>query len=129
MEYSGERREEQRLRYHWPVWFAEDVNEALFSGQLVDVSSCGASFTSNADESCPSPGQHVITRFSVPCFGPQDCFDMANFARPATVCRVDSVSNYMRKIAVQFAEPLPFKPGEQAESESDEDLRLKAVTI
>jgi hypothetical protein len=129
MEQSSERRREQRLRYHWPVWFAEDFNEILFHGQLIDVSSRGAAFTYNADENCPFPGQQITTRFSVPCFGHEDGFDMANFARLAMVCRVDDVNNFVRKIAIQFAEPLPFKPGEQAENESDAVLRLKAVTI
>jgi hypothetical protein len=32
-------------------------------------------------------------------------------------------------VAVQFAEPLPFKPGEQADSEADAQQRLKFVTI
>ena len=36
MEQSEERRREQRLRYHWPVWFAEDFNRTLTQGQMVD---------------------------------------------------------------------------------------------
>ena len=50
MEAVTERRREQRLRYHWPVWFAEDFNEMLLQGQMVDVSSGGAAFTYYADE-------------------------------------------------------------------------------
>ena len=129
MEHTAERRREQRLRYHWPIWFAEDFDEILTQGQMVDVSSSGAAFTCPADESCPHPGQQVTARFSVPRFGPGDCFDMANFTRSGHICRVDEVNKFLRRVAVQFAEPLPFKPGEQADSESDAQQQLKALTI
>ena len=39
MENTLERRREKRLRYNWPVWFAEDFNAVLSQGQMVDVSS------------------------------------------------------------------------------------------
>lgn len=129
MEQAVERRKEQRLRYHWPVWFAEDFNETLSQGQMVDVSSAGAAFTCCADEHCPYPGQHITARFSIPCFGLEDSFDMANFTRIGRICRVDNVNKFLRRIAMQFAEPLHFKPGEQAETDSDARQRLKAVTI
>ena len=128
MEETDERRKEQRLCYHWPVWFAEDLNETLSQGQMVDVSSAGAAFTCHADESCPYLGQEVTARFSVPRFGPDDCFDMANFTRLGHICRVDDVNRFLRRVAVQFADPLPFKPGEQAGSEADTQQQLKAVT-
>ena len=129
MDTYSERREEQRLRYHWPVWFAEDFNETLSQGQMVDVSSAGAAFTCHADENCPYPGQKITTRFSVPRFGSDDSFDMASFTRIGRICRVDNVNRFLRRIAVQFAEPLPFKPSEQADSDSDAQQRLRAVTI
>lgn len=118
MEEQNERRTEQRLRYYWPIWFAEDPNEVLSQGQMVDVSSRGAAFTCYADNVCPYPGQHITARFSVPRYGPDDSFDMANFTRSAHVCRVDNVNSFLRRIAVQFAEPLPFKPGEQNAEEA-----------
>ena len=127
MDEINERRREQRLRYHWPIWFAEDFNETLCQGQMVDVSSAGAAFTCHADENCPYPGQQVTTRFSVPCFGPEDSFDIANFTRIGRICRVDNVNSFLRRVAIQFAEPLPFKPGEQAGSESDAQQQLDAV--
>lgn len=129
MDKTNERRIESRLSYHWPVWFAEDFNEALSQGQMVDVSSGGAAFTCHADENCPYHGQELTARFSVPRFGPGDRFDMASFARSGRICRVDDVNQFLRRVAVQFAEPLPFKPGEQADSESDTQQRLKAITI
>ena len=118
MDTGSERRTEQRLRYYWPVWFAEDFGDALSQGQMVDVSSRGAAFTCHANDGCPYPGQHITARFSVPHYGPDESFDMENFTRSAHVCRVENVNSFLRRIAVQFAEPLPFKPGEQNSNES-----------
>jgi hypothetical protein len=114
MDRSSERRTEKRLRYYWPIWFAENFDESLAQGQMVDLSSRGAAFTCYADDTCPHPGQHITTRFSVPSYGSNGSFDMANFTRSGHICRVENVNRFLRRIAVQFAEPLPFKPGEQA---------------
>ncbi|MBN1124416.1 MAG: hypothetical protein JXA82_05360 [Sedimentisphaerales bacterium] len=108
----AERRTEKRLRYNWPVWFAEDFDHELTQGQMVDLSSRGAAFTCYADR-CPWTGQHITARFSVPRHGPNNSFDMENYIRNGHICRVEEVSQYVRRIAVQFAEPLPFKPGEE----------------
>ena len=129
MQDGTERRTERRLRYHWPVWFAEDFDEMLSQGQMVDVSSNGAAFTCYIDQTCPCPGQNVTARFSVPQFETEGSFGMASFTRTGRICRVEEVNGYLRRIAVQFAEPLPFRPGEQTDSEADTCERLKAVTI
>lgn len=129
MDNKSERRKEKRLRYHWPVWFAEDFNEILSQGQMVDISSGGAAFTCHADESCPHPGQQITARFSVPRFGEDDSFDMASFTRAGQICRVDSVSRFLRRVAVQFAESLPFKPGEQDDGRFEDRQRLEAVAV
>ncbi len=113
MEVIVERRREQRLRYHWPVWFAEDFNEVLSQGQMVDISSGGAAFTCYADGNYPAAGQQITARFSVPCFGAGESFDIANFTRNGRICRVENMNRFLLRIAMQFAEPLPFKPGEQ----------------
>ncbi len=127
MNETTERRTEQRLRYYWPIWFAEDFNEVLSQGQMIDISSRCAAFTCHADNSCPYIGQHITARFSVPHFGPDDSFDMANFTRSGHISRIDEVSSFLRRVVIQFAEPLPFKPGEQADSESDAQQQLDAV--
>ncbi len=114
MSMTTERRMEQRLYYHWPVWFAQDVNGDLSQGQMVDLSSRGAAFTCYADDRCPYPGQHLTARFSIPQYGQGDSFDMVDFVRSGHVCRVDGVNSALRRIAVQFFEPLPMRPGEQA---------------
>ncbi|MCK5226363.1 MAG: PilZ domain-containing protein [Planctomycetes bacterium] len=129
MENTTDRRLEQRLRYHWPIWFAEDFNDTLTQGQMVDASSGGAAFTCYSDENCPYPGQAITTRFSIPRFGDEDCFDMESFTRTGHVCRVEEINPFMKRAAIQFAEPLPFRPGEQTETKSQTVEKLKAVTI
>lgn len=114
MNTMSERRMEQRLCYHWPVWFAQDVNEELSQGQMVDLSSRGAAFTCYADDRCPHLGQHLTARFSIPQYGHDDSFDMIDFVRSGHVCRVDGVNSALRRVAIQFSEPLPLRPGEQA---------------
>ena len=128
---ATERRTEQRLRYYWPIWFAENLDEELSQGQMVDISSSAAAFTCHADNSCPYVGQPITARFSVPRYGPDDCFDMANFDRSGRILRIDEVNNFLRRVVVQFAEPLPFKPGEQADSEieSAEEGVLESVEM
>ncbi len=123
MNIANERRSEKRLHYYWPIWFAEDVNDELAQGQMLDVCSEGAAFTCYDDGSCPYQGQTITARFSVPQFGRDDSFDMANFTRPAQVSRVDVVNDFVRRVAIQFAQPLPFKPGEQPFCSLDSDAQ------
>jgi hypothetical protein len=118
MDQNMERRAEKRLRYSWPVWFAEDFDDILTQGQMIDVSSGGAAFTCYSDR-CPSSGGHITARFSIPRFSEEDTFDLENFIRSGRICRVDQLGPYLRRVAVQFSEPLPFKP---AESHTSEEL-------
>jgi len=113
MSTTNERRMEERLSYQWPIWFAEDFQGELSQGQMADVSSRAAAFTCYADEQCPCPGQHLTARFSVPQYGPDDSFDVVDFVRSGQVYRVDGVNNALRRVTMQFTEPLPFRPGEQ----------------
>jgi len=119
MEEMAERRRERRLRYNWPVWFAEDFSEILSQGQMLDVSSGGAAFTCIGDSGCPWPGQHITARFSVPRHQPGDSFDINDFIRSGFVCRVDHLNEGLRRVALQFFDPLPFKPGEQLNMQLD----------
>ena len=108
----AEQRKERRLRYHWPIWFAEDFNSELLQGQMFDITSKGAAFTCYADK-CPYPGQNITTRFSVPRYGKDESFDVESYIRTGVICHVEEVSPYIRRVAFQFAEELPFKPAEQ----------------
>jgi hypothetical protein len=129
MDINNERRKERRLRYQWPIWFAENFNEALSQGQMVDISSTAAAFTCRIDEYYPYVGQHLAARFSVPKFRPGEAFDMADFTRSGRIYRVDDINQFSQRVVVQFASPLPFKPGEQADSNSDVQERLAAVAV
>jgi len=128
MDHGIERRRERRLRYHWPVWFAEDFDGELTQGQMVDVSSGGAAFSCYSDCNVYT-GQRLTARFSVPDISVDGVFEMAGFTRSGTVCRVEQTTADLRRVAVQFAQVLTFKPGEQAKSEEDEKSRLSLVTI
>jgi hypothetical protein len=129
MDANNERRKEQRLHYQWPIWFTEDFNESLSQGQMVDISSTAAAFTCHAYECCPYVGQHLTARFSVPRFQPGEAFDMENFTRSGRIYRVDDINQFSQRVVVQFAKPLPFKPGEQADSESATQERLAAAVV
>lgn len=112
-----ERRREPRLRYSWPIWFAEDFDDILTQGQMIDVSSGGAAFTCYADR-CPGYGEHITARFSVPKSDQSESFDLTNFIRDGKICRIDELGPHIRRVAFQFCEPLPFQPApdnEQAE--------------
>ncbi len=115
MEHTSNRRTEKRLQYHWPVWFAEDFGKMLSQGQMFDVSSAGLAFTCNANENCPYPGQTITTQFTVPRLADEELTDAISFIRVGRICRVDDISSFSRRVAIQFAETLSFKPGEQKE--------------
>jgi hypothetical protein len=121
------RRAEPRLRYRWPVRFTTGPKQKQpFSGQLVDVSSRGMALLFHADETCPHLDQLVTADFGVPYFDSHGSFDTVFFNRVGRVCRVDKLSSRVNRVAVQFAEPLFFKPGEQNISEADAQQRLEA---
>ena len=120
MENGNERRTEKRLRYCWPIWFGNDFSGVLSQGQMVDVSSRGAAFTCYENDMRPHLGQNITARFSIPQYGPDNPFDMADFVRNGHVCRIESTNSSLCRIAVQFAEPLPFRPGEQVEEEVEQ---------
>ena len=125
----NERRREQRFRYRRPIWFAENFSKTLSEGQMVDISSGGVGFTCRADENYIHPGRQIATRFSAPRFNPDKSFDTISFNRIGRICRVDKPNSTLRRVAVQFAKPLPFKPAEQYLSKPDKQQNLKAATI
>jgi len=111
MDKTKERRREKRLRYQLPVWFAEDFNETVSQGVMVDISNSGIALTcnaNNANENCPHPGQQLTTRFSIPCFGTHDRSDMKSFTRTGHVCRVENITDNRCRVAIQFDESPPF---------------------
>ncbi|MBW8015391.1 MAG: hypothetical protein FVQ82_04330 [Planctomycetes bacterium] len=123
-------RSENRLRYSWPVWFAENFDDMLSQGQMVDVSSKGAAFTCYADK-CPRHGQRITARFSVPRHHSSDPFEMENFVKTGHICRIEDDGPYVKRIAIQFAEPLPYNPAdsEKIELTLDEEVDDAMVAL
>jgi len=93
---------------------------------MVDVSSKGMALLYHNDESCPGPDQLITANFGVPHFDSGGSFDTVFFNRIGHVCRTDNLTDKVNRIAVQFAEPLFFKPGEQGISDSEAKQRLEA---
>ena len=114
---SNNNNTEKRLRYGWPVWFAEDFSDVLSQGQMVDIASDGASFTCYADK-CPSQGQHITVRFSVPRYGTDNSFDLENFVRGGNIQSISGSAPFVKTVELAFSEPLPFKPGEIDDTEA-----------
>lgn len=114
------------MTYRWPVRFAGDPGQKSLSGQMFDLSSKGMAMLFHANEDCPRPDQSITANFGVPHFDAHGSFDTAFFNRVGRVCRVDKLTSRVNRVAVQFAEPLFFKPGEQDITESDAQQRLRA---
>jgi hypothetical protein len=123
---AKEQRAEKRLRYRWHARFALNPKQKPLSGQMVDISSKGMALLYHADENCPHPNQSITTNFGVPYFDSGDSFDTVFFKRIGHVCRIDNLTSKVNRIAIQFAESLFFKPGEQNISDSDAKQRLEA---
>jgi hypothetical protein len=115
MDATENRRAEPRLRYHWPIWYTDHPENDVSQGQMLDVSSRAAAFTCYVRDFCPVPDQQITARFSVPQYGSEDSFGMADFTRTGRVARIDGINDLVRRVVVQFHEPLHFKPGEQAQ--------------
>ena len=125
MEVTSERRTERRLYYRWPVRFINRSGKQFIQGQAIDVTSSGMAFLCRSRAEGLQLGQHITTDFGVPRFNSSDSFDTVFFSRSGRVCRVDSLKNQVRRIAIRFIEPLFFRPGEQDIGEADLQLRLK----
>ncbi len=114
-----ERRREERLKLSGGMWFNSEGNDKAVRGQLVDVSSRGMAFTCYNNGAVPNAGQQITARFSVPFFASEGVIEERKFDRIAKVCRIGNANGYLKNIAVQFIEPLPFKPAEQEFADSD----------
>ncbi len=102
------------------------VGQKPLRGQIVDVTSRGLAFLCHPGEGCPNPDQLVTTGFGVPHFNSHGSFDTVFFNRVGRVCRVDSLNDKVSRVAIQFAEPLFFQPGQQSISDSEAQQRLEA---
>lgn len=114
-----ERRQERRLRYHWPVWIRQDpANEHITHGQMVDINSQAACLTLPGWIDYIHQDQRILARFAVPRFPEDGSMDVAEFARYGRVIRVQGHSRGTR-IVIRFDQPLPFRPGHQGQYVED----------
>jgi hypothetical protein len=124
-----ERRKEPRLYYRRPLWFTHNYNnKELAQGVMCDVSSGGLSFTCCCENEKPVPGGQIVTRFEVP-----RCSDgltsQLKFDRASRICGVSQVDNHLHRIAVQFANPLLFKPAQQTAGEYNTQVNLQNSAV
>jgi hypothetical protein len=126
MEAVKEQRSEKRLHYRWYAQFASNPKQKPLSGQMVDISSKGMALLYHNDDSCPGPDQRISANFGVPHFDSGGSFETVFFNRVGRICRIDNLTGKVNRIAIQFAEPLFFKPGEQDISDSEVKQRLEA---
>jgi len=123
-----ERRREQRLYYHRPMWYFQNLNKARHKGRMVDISSNGMGFTcSMTSKSSLAARQTISTRLDVPLFAKDGSYDMVRFDREGQICRVEKVNNSTHRVALQFSQPLPFKPAEQGLPNSLIEQKLAAL--
>ena len=127
MDANENRRTEERLRYHWPIWYTGSEKIDISQGQMVDVSSRAAAFTCYMRDFCPVPDQQITARFSVPQYEKDDSFAMADFTRTGSVSRIDHLNDQVKRIVLQFHEPLNFKPGERAHASETADSQMASV--
>lgn len=129
MDAIENRRQEARLRFHWPIWYSGTQDRAISQGQMVDVSSRAAAFTCYTRDFCPGPDQKIHARFSVPQYGEDDSFGVADFVRTGSVFRIDRMNDLINRVVVQFDEPLHFKPGEQVQVRDDIHGPVAAIAV
>jgi hypothetical protein len=110
----NERRREQRLYYRRPMWYFESFNKTLYKGQMLDVSSGGMGFSCSViEENTLMTKQQITARLDVPHLNTNGSYEMVRFDRVGRICRIEKVNSPIHRIALQFAQPLPFKPAEQ----------------
>ncbi|MDT8302738.1 MAG: PilZ domain-containing protein [Sedimentisphaerales bacterium] len=125
----NERRREQRLYYRRPMWYFQNLNKARHKGRMVDISSNGMAFTcSITSKSSLAARQTISTRLDVPLFCKDGSYDMVRFDREGQICRVEKLNNSTHRVALQFSQPLPFKPAEQGLPNSVIEQKLAALT-
>ncbi len=123
-----ERRREQRLYYRRPMWYFHTLNKIRHKGRMVDISSNGMGFTCSITAQNPLAARQTIsTRLDVPLFGKDGNYDMVRFDRDGQICRVEKVNNSTHRVALQFSQPLPFKPAEQGLPNSVIEQKLAAL--
>ena len=114
MDSNAFKRHEQRLSYRCPIWFGEDVTQALYPGLMEDVSSGGIAFTYTGNPGSLQVGQTLTVRLSLPRFGGDDPQATVGVTRTGHIRSITAASNGDYRVGLQFDTPLSLKPAEEA---------------
>ncbi len=101
-----DRRNSERVRFSWPIWFGYDPSGELHRGKVVDLSDQGVCFSLPKND-CPQVGNHVLTRFSYPVLE-KDEFQMGSYYQWSQVIRIDTEGDKC-KVALRLHESLGDK--------------------
>lgn len=112
---KSDRRRCGRIRFSWPIWFGYEGDSRLFQGKVVDLSQESVCFVTD-DDNYPSPGDHVLTRFSYPRDLSRS-FDMDCYFHWSEVLRVDEQDGKQKCIAMRLHRPLECEFGSGLEQE------------
>lgn len=99
----SERRQEERVRLSWPVFFGWQEMGKLESGQIADLSCSTVRFKTQTP--C-HPGQHINTRFSYPLEDPDGEYHTCNYYHWSEVIRVRDLGYGYYEVAARLHQPL-----------------------
>ena len=103
--------------------FSNAIVPTFSKGQLIDVSSSGAAFTAELETQLPRIGDSILVRIRLPRAGR----DADDFVRRAYVREVGNTEDSLRRVAVEFAKPLPYKPVEQCRNQAPESAEVVKI--
>ncbi len=101
---SSDRRERQRLRYCWPVWYSLDGKVDLEQGRMVDLCAGGACFLALLGEYFER-GMQIWLRGDYP-LEQKELFQMGSFTTVGQVLRTQPAGPSLRQVVVHFKTPL-----------------------
>jgi hypothetical protein len=107
MSNADDRREQERLRFYWPLWFGYEENCEFLRGQIVDLNNQCVRFSLNRENS-PQLGDHLLIRFSYP-LNTEYSFEMGTYFQWGEVIRIDHGEDFQSRIALRLSLPLPHQ--------------------
>jgi len=113
MNEANDRRREDRLAYHWPIWFSEDFAQHMSPGLMLDISRGGIAFTYSLSEGHLCEGQSLSVALDIPRADDEDPGSTVNVRQAGKVARVEKLSDGRARVALHFDRPLELGVAEQ----------------